>query len=236
MTQPANPTDWLAVWHAVRGAIEVLYFLSVTIAAWLGLRQLTLAKNLVDAAVKELTLTQKLADSNSRREAVKFAGVQCKYLGEEIVPVFMQLVQRHNQLHLTFMNAVLGQPPAFVVRDGELVVANYDLQALTPQVTAVMNEVVAYLNMAEAFAIPFAAGVAADDIGFQETANTFCMGITSCMPAIFFIRQTQNVRFPSALRLYGIWSNRLAARALAPLLPNMQAVVDAAQNQNIPQI
>jgi hypothetical protein len=237
MTQPAtNPTDWQAIWHVVRGVVEVVYFLSVTIAAWLGLRQLTLTKNLADAAVKELTLTQKLADSNSRREAVKLAAIQCKYLGEEMVPVFATLVEKHVKEGLTFMATVAGQPPAFLVKNGELVQANYNIQALAIQVMKVDKEVVKYLNMAESFAIPFAAGVAADDIGFQETAATFCMEITACMPAIYYIRQTQNVRYASVLRLYEIWSNRLTALAIAPLLPNMQAVVAAAQSQKIPQI
>jgi hypothetical protein len=236
MTQPATPADWHAVWHATRGVIEVVYFLSVAIAAWLGLRQLTLTKNLADAAVKELTLTQKLADSNSRREAVKLAAVQCKYLAEEVVPAYDTLGEKHNREGLTFMRIVVGQPPAFLVRNGEIVHANYNMQTLATEFAKVNREVVTYLNMAESFAIPFAAGVAADDIGFQETANSFCLGITSCMPAIFFIRQTQNVRYVSALKLYEIWSNRLAAQALAPLLPNLQAAINAAQNQNIPQI
>ncbi|MFZ0859893.1 MAG: hypothetical protein WAN18_04370, partial [Candidatus Sulfotelmatobacter sp.] len=49
---------------------------------------------------------------------------------------------------------------------------------------------VTYLNALEAFAIPFAAGVADEDIGYRETARPFCQGALAYMPVIFQLRAT----------------------------------------------
>ncbi len=148
----------------------------------------------------------------------------------------MTLLVQAQSANLTFMIVVPNRPLSFAVKDGEIVNANYNLQALEIEIDKADPEIILFLNHAESFAIPFAAGVAADEIGFQETASTFCRGITACMPAIWYLKQTQSVRFPSVLRLYSVWGNRMAAQAMAPLINNMQAVIDAAKNQIIPNI
>src|SRR6266481_9071486 len=76
--------------------------------------------------------------------------------------------------------------PAFVIKDGDFAQVNYDIKRVTPEWTKVNNEVVAFLNKSESFVIPFAAGVADDAIGFQETAASFVSTINFVTPVIYY--------------------------------------------------
>ena len=69
-----------------------------------------------------------------------------------------------------------------MIKDGDLAQVNYDIKRVTPEWTKVNNEVVDFLNKSESFAIPFAAGVADDAIGFQETAASFLSTISFVTP------------------------------------------------------
>jgi hypothetical protein len=85
-------------------------------------------------------------------------------------------------------------------------------------------------------AIPFAAGVADDGIGFQETAASFVSTINVYVPAIYYLRQTQGVRYASVLKLWNIWHDRLVALALAPAIKGIQELIHAAEKNKIKAI
>ncbi len=73
-----------------------------------------------------------------------------------------------------------------MIKDGDFAQVNYDIKRVTPEWTKVNNEVVAFLNKSESFVIPFAAGVADDAIGFQETAASFVSTINFVTPVIYY--------------------------------------------------
>jgi hypothetical protein len=233
----AQPTDWHAVWHVIRAILEAVYFLSglgILIAALYGLKQLKLTKTLAENGVQQLELTQKLADSDSRRESVKLAADQCRYFAEQVVPALDTVLREYGHQRLTFLNvqaAAPGQPPPFVLQDGKFVQAKYDAKIIEAQWPGIVKPMVHYLNAVESFAIPFAAKVASDEIGFQETSAAFCTGVSLVMPAIYHLMQTQKVGYPSLLTLFCIWNNRIAANVVAPLLAQMQALITAAENE-----
>jgi len=129
-----------------------------------------------------------------------------------------------------------NQQPAFVLNDGEFIRADFDIKRVNAEWAKIGQSTVNFLNSAESFAIPFAAGVADDAIGFQETASAFCLGISRCLPAIFYLKQTEAVPFKSALTLFCVWNNRKAAQVAAPLLQNMQQVILAAEKNKIKPI
>jgi hypothetical protein len=78
-----------------------------------------------------------------------------------------------------------------------------------------------YLNLLESFAIPFAEGVADEEIGFKETSRAFCQEIQMCMPAIFQMRKHNAARYESSMKLFVLWNNRLAAEVVAPVMKAM---------------
>ena len=68
----------------------------------------------------------------------------------------------------------------------------------------------------EAFAIPFVAAVADDDLGFQETAMAFCAVVRQGMPAFFQMRHAGSARYESTIKLYDMRNKRLVAKAFEP--------------------
>ena len=123
-----------------------------------------------------------------------------------------------------------------MIKDGDLAQVNYDIKRVTPEWTKVNNEVVDFLNKSQSFAIPFAAGVADDAIGFQETATSFVGTINFVTPVIYYLRQTQGSRYASVLKLWNIWHDRIAAQALALAMKGIQELIAAAEKNKIKPI
>ena len=94
----------------------------------------------------------------------------------------------------------------------------------------------AYLNALESFAIPFAEGVADEDIGYRETARPFCQEAQICLAAIFHLRRLNKGRYESLIKLLSLWSNRLAAEAAVPVLDLLGGLVKEASKGRIKPI
>jgi hypothetical protein len=230
MAMAPQPIDWCLVWQRTRSVLEVLYFISgvgIFVAACYAAKQVSIAS-------RQLKLAKGIAEANSRRESVKLAAQSCKSFADEVVPAFQKFADKYRELNLTFLTP--DAEPWFVLRDGEFQKATYDINKIAPHWEMIVKDMVGYLNQAEAFAIPFAAGVADDKIGFQETAVAFCSAVGECMPAVYFLRKTKNIRYPSLLTLFCIWNNRLAAEAMAPLAKQMQDFVNVAEKNTIKPI
>jgi hypothetical protein len=217
--------------------LRALYFISgvgIFSAACYAAKQVSIALSQLKLASEELKFTKEIAEANSRRESVKFAAQLCKSYADETVPAFQTLADKYKELNLTFLTPDVER--WFVLKDGDFQQTTYDLSRITPHWDEIRKEMVNYLNQAEAFAIPFAEGVADDKIGFQETAVAFCSGVSQCMPAVYFLRKTRSIRYTSLLTLYCIWKNRLTAEAIAPLAKQMQEFVDVAEKNKIKSI
>jgi hypothetical protein len=178
----SQPTDWNHVWLISKSVLEALYFLSgigVFIAACYGVKQVRLASDQLKIASNQLTIaseqlktTKEIADANSRRESVKLAAELCKYFAHDVVPAQEAAVKKYVAENGAFLAPVQQPAPAFVIKNGDFVQVNYDISRISAAVWNTMNsEFIAFLNKVESFAIPFAAGVADDAIGFQETAR-----------------------------------------------------------------
>jgi hypothetical protein len=221
----------------LRAVLELLYFLSgigVVVAVGLAFKQVRAAVGQLRIASEQLSLTKTLAEANNRREAVKLASDLCRYFAEHVVPALTALVQQCRTQGVTFYG--LPPKPAFALKDGEFTQADFDMKTLAVEIPKVDKEIIEYLNALESFAIPFAAGVAADDIGFQETAHAFCTGVTMCMPAVFFVMTTQGVQFASLRKLYNIWNDRIMAKAMAPAVKQMQQFIEETAKKKIDTI
>jgi hypothetical protein len=239
VTSLSQPTDWHYVWQTTRAVLEALYFLSgigILIAAIYAASQVRIASEQLRIAADQLKTTKEIADANSRRESVRFAAELCKYYADKIVPAQDAALKKYVSEQCTFLAPVQQQSPAFVLKDGDFAQANYDINKIPPEWNKVNIEIVTLLNMLESFAIPFAAGVADDGIGFRETASVFHTTIDAYMPAIYYLRQTQGVRYASALKLWNIWHDRMVAQALTPAMKGFQDLIDAAEKNKIKAI
>jgi hypothetical protein len=212
MTSPGN---WFSY---VRQILELLYYLSgvaIAVAAFLGLKQ--------------LEITRQIARTNATREAFKLAADECRTYGQEVVPLLTAFVTEYDKSKLTF----LSSPPNFAIENGEIVKHNFDVKLLDAEVPRILVPLVSYLNAVEAFAIFFTAGVADEDIAFQETAVAFCKATISVMPAYFQMRRTNAARFESTIKLFDLWSKRLHVKAMSPAIKSMEDFIKSVGNEKI---
>ncbi len=210
---------WFATTRAI---LELVYFVSgiiIAVAAVLALSQ--------------IRLTKQIARANSRRESVKLAADLCKYFADPVVPLWGKADDDCAKAGVKCLTvtAVPGQP-TFLIKDGEIVNHQFNLRQLIDD-SPKLNSAVTYLNALEAFAIPFAAGVADEDIGYRETARPFLQGVQTYMPVIYHLRITNRGRFESIIRLYATWSKRLAADVNAPIVKALQDLVRDATKDRI---
>jgi hypothetical protein len=117
-----------------------------------------------------------------------------------------------------------------VIKAGEFTTVNVDPPLVKREIAQIEIEVLKYLNGLEYFAILFAAGVADEDIGYRETALAFCQGVDLCMAALFHLRSQNQSRYDSTMKLFEIWNRRTTARAVAPFMTSMQALIKQAES------
>jgi hypothetical protein len=210
---------WHAYYGYVRDSLELLYYIAgiaIAIAAYIGLKQ--------------ISLTKRIAESNATRESVKLAADQCKYFAEVVVPALTRVVKEYQDKKLTFLSVTRN----FKVHNLELVEAtNFDVAAIGKELGQIPIAI-EYLNFVEAFAIPFAAGVATDDIGFRETAVPFCVGVFYCLPILMYLRITQQVNFPSIMTLFSRWLTRLAKEQMETWAKQLKENLKNMGGPNVP--
>jgi hypothetical protein len=84
-------------------------------------------------------------------------------------------------------------------------------------------EIPTFLNTLEAFAIPFVARVADDDLGYQETGISFCAMVREILVLLYHSReQNYSGRYESTVKLYERWNDRRIAEELGQNLKNAE--------------
>jgi hypothetical protein len=211
----------------VRAVLEILYFLSgiaVAVLAGFGLRQIWIAS-------EQLKFTKEIVEANKKREAVKLAAELCKYFAETVAPAAQDLWVEYTRLNLHGLD-LKKEGIKIVCHDTEVKDVIFDFRLLNEEWSKFDWKVTNYLNRLESFAIPFAAGVSDNEIGYQETASAFCTAVLSVLPAIWHVRQTQpGVKYKSALSLFCIWNNRLMAESKETELKHLQALLGLVDKQ-----
>ncbi len=246
MNPTTQPPDWHNIWLCVKSAAEFLYFLTgialVGAAIYAG-RQVKFAAQQAKIASEQLEATRKIAKDNAKREAVRLAGDHCRYFAETVVPAWSRADAAYAASGCTFLDPVPIRPgapqvPAFFIHNGDFAPqVNYDIARITDACWRNCGmDITHFLNKLESFAIPFAMGVADDATGFQETAPAFINILNKYTPAIYYLRQSQGVRYPSVLKLFNVWNDRITAQALAQLIPGMQRMIADAGNNQIPPL
>jgi hypothetical protein len=206
----------------LRSILELFYFVSTIVltgVAFYGLKQ--------------LRLTKQIATNNAKRESVKFATERCQYFAETIALARTKAMASYHQQKFTCL-----RDQRFRIERGELVDHNFDKQRIAlceREVLSASSAFVELLNYMEAFAIPFVAGVADDELGFQETASAFCQFLAEVMIVIAAFR-SQGPRFESCVKLYESWAARLEAEKMKPLVQSMNERIKAAEKAKFPPL
>ncbi len=202
----------------VHTILEDTYFLAgiaVAVIAGFGLRQLALTTEQLKLAKEGLQLTQKLAQEGQQREALLLAAQQCRLFADQVVgPAEHQKILRvgmQGKYPAAFLKFDVLKPP-FDVTGDNITMRNFDPHKSQEQMTKADEaegfHTIGLMNAMEAFAIPFAANLATDDVGFYEAAIPFIQLAQTLMPCYLIMLTFDNGRYYATLTVYKRWQTR----------------------------
>jgi hypothetical protein len=184
--------------------LENLYlFAGIMIAplAAVGLYQLWLTREGIE-------LTRKLAEQGENRDALKLANEQCLYFADKIAcetALFDKIKQNPAKFrHLVF--ELNPNQPGFTISNNLIEIPGFNFQEACKELLE-LNPV-EYMNLLEGFAIPFAANMANDDVGYFETGIPFTHLMQRLMPCFLTLRLLEVGRYIAAVSLYERWQGR----------------------------
>ena len=187
-----------SAYQTVRNALELLYFLAGIILVYAAMKAL----RQIRVGLEQLKLTKDIANVTIKREAFKTAHEQCKMYANEIIPSMHKL-----RLERETSPSALTNPWLFNIKDGEFESNNFNYALIAAEIQKFVN--IDILNSIEAFAMFFVDGIADEQVGYRETARSYCVNVKYLMPAFWFCRVAKCGDFKSTIRLYEIWDARL---------------------------
>jgi hypothetical protein len=199
-------------WPVIKSILEAAYFaagIAIAVAAFKGLGQLNIG-------LEQLKATREIAKKNALRDALEFATERCQYFADKVAPAQEAFVQAYQAARCTFMAMSLKCS----VKNSEIITSpGFNTAAFDAESNRLRVEIPRFLNTLEAFAIPFVARVADDDLGYQETGISFCAMVTDTLVLLFHQRQrAYSGRYESTVKLYEHWNDRRTAEDLGQKL------------------
>jgi hypothetical protein len=203
-------------WPVIKSILEAAYFvagIAIAIAAFKGLGQLNIG-------LEQLKATKEIAKKNALSEALRFATERCQYFADVVVPAQEVFIQAYMQAKCTFRQMSANCS----VKNGEINTSpGFNTAAFDSESVRLRMEIPTFLNTLEAFAIPFVARVADDDLGYQETGISFCSMVRDTLVLLYHTRQRDySGRYESTVKLYERWNDRRIAEELGQNLKNAE--------------
>ena len=182
----------MAVVHFI---LESLFFVSgiaLTIVAGIGLRQLTIAKD--------------IARTDAHRESLKLAADQCLHYMNYIIPAQDALDVAVKSKKIAFFAKSQAE-----VKDDTVKVTSTATGADKGALETIAKEFLAAFNPTEAFAVFFFAGVANERVAFSAVGTTYCNNVRIYLPLLMILRPGA---FANTLKLFFLWNSRLESERL----------------------
>ena len=173
--------------------LSLLCSAAITIAAFIGLRQLKISKE-----------TSRIA---SKRDAYKLAADQCTHYFTNIIPLVNKLdalvAERNIDLFKNANVEVVGKQikSSYTLKDDY--VAEFEIIA---------PELLNLLNAMEAFSVFFTSRLAAESVAFSSVGETFCHSTRELLPEIMLLNRKQHYR--NLIQLFLLWNERIESRKL----------------------
>ena len=150
----------------------------------------------------------KLAKSNNRRASVELAARECAHYGTAFITQLEGLRAKIDKSGCEYLKHSKAVKEGLTLKlDNALVTAedSEKMKEFWPEAARV-------LNLLEGFAIPFASGVADDDIGFMECGRSFVKVVEENLPLYSFV--DLNHYYHSSKKVYGRWRQRIEKEEL----------------------
>jgi hypothetical protein len=193
--------------QTVRLVLEVFYFISgpmIALFAFLGLKQLTIAKN--------------NAKMSAKRESYRLAADQCTHYFQNMIPLQNRLDEVISEKKVTFFDRA-----KVTIEHKEIKIGfNTKKDGLVGEITPIAIELLSVLNSLESFALFFVSGVADETLAFSSVGRTFCGEVRKLLPVIVLLAEGEG-NFRNTIRLFLIWNERIES---TKLLKNKEAIED----------
>jgi hypothetical protein len=183
--------------NSLHSVLEALFFLSgiaLTIIAAIGLRQLTVAKD--------------IARTDALRNSLKLAAEQCAHFSNNIVPMINALYEAINAKKITFFAKSHAEVKGKTVKVTSTATTD-DVRALL----TVATEFLTTFNAMDAFAIFFITGAADEKAAFSAVGPSYCREVQRYLPQIM-IHHHRGSGFDHLLKLFFLWNTRLESLRL----------------------
>jgi phosphate/sulfate permease len=189
----------------VRKYAELASFLAsplIAYFAWRMLEQLRIGYEQVKAATSQMVTTQKIAQTQAQREALRIAADQTCAFAENVIPMLDQFhkFKREGKYPILLSAKVEGTWPQMQCHIA-------DQEAFRKEVESNDALVIRILNRIEGIAMYFAIGVADADKAYAPLCNTFCSQVKLLMPYVVLANERQK-HYTYTLMLYGSWGMR----------------------------
>jgi hypothetical protein len=178
----------------IRLLLELLYYLSgplVAAAAFIGLRQLGIARDSVKLSAK--------------RESYRLAADQVKHYYLEVIP------------RLNKLDAAIKEKALQALDTGTFSLDKNEIQirVTKPGATAflqIASEFVDAFNALEGFAVFFTSGVASEEVAFSSLHETYCNSVRKFLPYVIMVGEDR--AYQHLLKLFLLWNERQRRLAL----------------------
>jgi hypothetical protein len=201
-----------------KSLIENLYLISgpiLLISIIIGIYQLNSSKKLFIQA-------ENVLDINSKRDSIKFAIEQHKYIQDKLIPLELEImeIKSKNKLKIykyneEFKHFTINELKSF----GNDKMKKYLSNSGDLEYTKKAIELVMKLNM---ISVPFNTLVADDEIGFKSFGIYYCKIIESYYPMIALLREQENdFRYNDIRELYNRWNKKLEETKIDEELNNL---------------
>jgi hypothetical protein len=191
-----------------RDWFEIAYFVAtvlMALAAWVALKHLKIAKATLEQAQRDLQV-------RSKREAVSLAIELCREYGTDFGKRYeAEMVDLHKNGFVFFR-----WPMSDLEFAHSSIVNRQEADQWVLQFTknrALALRAVAILNELEAFALPFAGGVADEEVAYPVIGKLFIDAVLGFAPYLITLRddKDRNIisgKFPNTVALFRLWYAR----------------------------
>lgn len=213
-----------SVYEGIRNVLELLYFvagIALVVVAVKGLAQIKIA-------LQQLEITKQIAQATAKRDAYKLAQQQSQEYGTVIMVRIADQLQKMRAAGVTLWD----RPSRFKVENGEIVSHNFGVHAIGQAMQT--SDPTLFLNALEGFAMFFVTGMADEEIGYRETAISFCRIAEKFMSGFWYYRETKGAMYKSVIELYEMWQGRLQVEDLRKAQQQIESTLKNVKTKSVP--
>lgn len=173
----------------------------LVVIAYIALRQIKVAK-------LQLEEQRKLAQIQSKRDALKLMSEQVSTFSNVIIQLANDLDDKIERENITFFDQA-----SLEVSEKGISINIRDLGSLQ-ELDPIIPELTKFANSLDSLSIYFMSGVADEDQAFLAIGSSFCDLVKDILPFLVMVNDWDQYSYSNCLQLFMIWHNRLEVKSM----------------------